>query len=76
MTEKKVLDNVSVDVKKGTITSFIGPNGAGKSTLISLISRIAKKDSGEVLIDGKEIESYKSKDLAKKDFDFKTSQSH
>ncbi|MFB4210563.1 ABC transporter ATP-binding protein [Shouchella sp. JSM 1781072] len=63
---KQVLNDVSVDVKKGTITSFIGPNGAGKSTLISLMSRIAKKDGGEVLIDGKEIDSYKSKDLAKK----------
>lgn len=63
---KKVLNDVSVKVQKGTITSFIGPNGAGKSTLISLMSRIAKKDSGEIRIDGQEIDSIKSKELAKK----------
>ncbi|WP_054703763.1 ATP-binding cassette domain-containing protein [Bacillus sp. JCM 19041] len=63
---KKVLDDVTVAVRKGTITSFIGPNGAGKSTLISLMSRLTKKDEGQVLVDGKEIDSIQSKELAKK----------
>ncbi|MDQ0207553.1 iron ABC transporter ATP-binding protein [Alkalicoccobacillus murimartini] len=63
---KKVLDDVSVGVEKGTITSFIGPNGAGKSTLISLMSRLTKKDTGQVLVDGKEIDSFQSRELAKK----------
>lgn len=40
---KRVVNDVSVNVRKGTITSFIGPNGAGKSTLISMISRLSKK---------------------------------
>ncbi|WP_082676354.1 iron ABC transporter ATP-binding protein [Shouchella shacheensis] len=63
---KKVVDNVSVSVQKGTITSFIGPNGAGKSTLISMISRLTKKDEGEVYFEGKEIDDCKSNELAKK----------
>lgn len=47
---KNVVDNVSVNITKGKITSFIGANGAGKSTLISMISRLIKIDSGEVII--------------------------
>ncbi|MFA9556592.1 ABC transporter ATP-binding protein [Evansella sp. AB-rgal1] len=64
--EKKVVDDVSVKVQKQNITAFIGPNGAGKSTLLSMISRIIMKDSGQVLIDDKEIEQCNSNDLAKK----------
>ena len=52
---KKVVDNVSLKIEEGKITSFIGPNGAGKSTLLSIISRLIKRDSGEVLIDGKDV---------------------
>ena len=53
--KKNVVDNVSLKIEEGKITSFIGPNGAGKSTLLSIISRLIKRDAGEVLIDGKEI---------------------
>jgi iron complex transport system ATP-binding protein len=63
---KNVIDNVSVQIGKGKITSFIGPNGAGKSTLLSMISRLISKDTGQILIDGKEIGQCKSTDLAKK----------
>ncbi|QDI93043.1 ATP-binding cassette domain-containing protein [Salicibibacter halophilus] len=63
---KRVVDDVSVQVKKGTITSFIGPNGAGKSTLIGMISRLIKKDEGDVFFDGKNINNFKSNELAKK----------
>ncbi|AOZ93106.1 ABC transporter ATP-binding protein [Paenibacillus crassostreae] len=61
-----VVDQVSVQIPKGSITSFIGPNGAGKSTLLSMISRLITKDQGDVLIDGQDISKIKSNDLAKK----------
>lgn len=64
--DKKVVEDVSLTIKKGTITSFIGPNGAGKSTLISMISRLIEQDGGEITIDGKDIKKGKSSDLAKK----------
>ena len=63
---KRVVNDVSLSIPKGKITSFIGPNGAGKSTLVSMMSRLIHKDEGEIWIDGKEISEYKSNDLAKK----------
>ncbi|TCT15666.1 iron complex transport system ATP-binding protein [Natranaerovirga pectinivora] len=63
---KKVVDNVSLQLPKNKITSFIGPNGAGKSTLLSMISRLLKKDEGEVYIDGIEIGKWDTKDLSRK----------
>ncbi|MBD8070872.1 ABC transporter ATP-binding protein [Bacillus sp. PS06] len=62
---KNVIEDVSVTIQKGKITSFIGPNGAGKSTLLSMISRLITKDQGEITIEGKELSQCKSTDLAK-----------
>jgi len=63
---KPVVEKVSLKIRQGSVTSFIGPNGAGKSTLLAMISRLLQKDSGKVLIDGKDISEWKSTDLAKK----------
>ena len=63
---KKVVNDVSVNIEKGKITSFIGPNGAGKSTLLSMITRLMNKDFGEVYIEGKEISTWDKKELSKK----------
>ena len=62
---KAVVNNVSLQIKRGKITSFIGPNGAGKSTVLGMMSRLLKKDSGEVFIDGKEISKWDTKELSK-----------
>lgn len=64
--QKAVVNNVSLTIERGKITSFIGPNGAGKSTVLSMMSRIMQKDSGEVVIDGIKLEKWNTKDLAKK----------
>ncbi|NLM26301.1 MAG: ATP-binding cassette domain-containing protein [Firmicutes bacterium] len=61
-----VVDQVSIEIQKRAITSFIGPNGAGKSTLMSIMSRLIEKDGGEVIIDGKELSQWDSRELAKK----------
>ncbi|MEK5408417.1 ABC transporter ATP-binding protein [Paenibacillus sp. FSL W8-0439] len=63
---KNVVEQVSVTIPKGTITSFIGPNGAGKSTLLSMISRLTDSDEGEILIDGQALNLTKSEELARK----------
>ena len=51
----KVLENISIDFEKGEIHSIIGENGAGKSTLMKIIGGIYQADSGEVLLDGRNI---------------------
>lgn len=63
---KAVVDNVSLQIQKGKITSLIGANGAGKSTLLSMVSRLIEKNDGEIFIEGKEIGQYESNELAKK----------
>lgn len=63
---KRVLKDVSLQIPKGRVTTLIGPNGAGKSTLLSLISRLLPRDGGEILIDGRPLEAYRSRDLAQR----------
>ena len=58
MAEKPVLKNVSFVVKKGEKISIVGLNGAGKSTLVKLICRMYKADSGEILVNGRDIYDY------------------
>lgn len=63
---KAVVDRVSVDIHPGKITSFIGPNGAGKSTLLSMVSRLLDADTGEVLVDQKDVKKMKSNEFSKR----------
>ena len=62
---KKVVDNVSITIPTGKITSFIGPNGAGKSTVLSIMSRLLNADSGEIYLNGELLNRKKSSDIAK-----------
>ena len=63
---KKVVDNVSLTIEKGKLTSLIGPNGAVKSTVLSIVSRLMKQNEGEVFIEGKELKLWDEKELSKK----------
>ncbi|WP_160724303.1 iron ABC transporter ATP-binding protein [Bacillus sp. USDA818B3_A] len=63
--KKPVVEDVTVDILPGKITSFIGPNGAGKSTLLSMVSRLLDADTGEVLLNTSNVRKMKSNDFAK-----------
>lgn len=56
--EKAVLQNVSFAIHKGEKISIVGLNGAGKSTLVKLICRMYQADSGDILVNGKNIYDY------------------
>ena len=53
--KKKVVDNVSLSVKKGEVVGLLGPNGAGKTTTFSLILGLIPKDSGRIYLDEEDI---------------------
>lgn len=63
--KKDILNNVSLEVKEGDILGFIGPNGAGKTTTIKLILGLQKINSGEVKINGYDIEKQFEKAIEK-----------
>ncbi len=52
---QKILDNISFDCKPGQMIALVGPTGVGKTTLTQLISRFYEPDEGEILIDGKNV---------------------
>ncbi|GHV11387.1 hypothetical protein AGMMS49938_01980 [Fibrobacterales bacterium] len=54
LSKKKSLFGISLTVQKGEIFGFIGPNGAGKSTTIKILAGLLRRDSGSVLILGKD----------------------
>ena len=58
--------NVSIEIKKGTITGLIGPNGAGKTTLFNIIAGFYKADSGSITLDNQDISGLRSDELFEK----------
>lgn len=51
-TNRRVIDNLSLDIQKGTITAIVGANGSGKSTLIGAIANDYPLDSGSISVNG------------------------
>jgi lipopolysaccharide export system ATP-binding protein len=52
---RRVVDHVNVQVSQGEIVGLLGPNGAGKTTTFYLITGLVRPESGQVLLDGKDI---------------------
>lgn len=51
----KALDNVSLEVRRGTVTSLLGPNGAGKTTLVRIMTTLLEPNSGVVRVAGLDV---------------------
>lgn len=60
-----VLQDVTLDIPAGGVTSIIGPNGAGKSTMLSIIARLLDADSGRVTVAELDVAACDSRELAK-----------
>ncbi|UHA74485.1 ABC transporter ATP-binding protein [Paenibacillus sp. 481] len=64
--KQPLLHDISCELDIGKVTTIIGPNGCGKSTLLGVMCRHHTPQSGQVIVDGKAISSYKPKQLARK----------
>lgn len=64
--DQPVLDNVSFSVKSGESLAIIGPTGSGKTSLTHLIVKLYPKNQGDILINGRDIETYSTPSLRSK----------
>jgi len=60
---QKVVDNLSLQVQKGSIYGFLGPNGAGKTTSIKILLNLLKSPANTVFLFGKEINNHRIESL-------------
>ena len=61
--ERPVIHDWSCDVTPGQTVAIVGPTGAGKSTMVKLLMRFYDVDSGEILLDGRDIRDYRRGEL-------------
>lgn len=61
-----IVQDLSVEIPKGQISTIIGPNGCGKSTLLKAVARVLRTQDGAVYLDGKAIHQLKTKEVAKR----------
>lgn len=62
----RALNNINIEIKKGSIYGIVGPNGAGKTTLFNVMSGIVKPTSGNIYLKGKNVTGYSPHVLARK----------
>jgi iron complex transport system ATP-binding protein len=63
--EREVLRGISIGFQEGKATAILGPNGSGKSTFLRVLDRILKPYKGAVYFDGKRLESFTRKQIAR-----------
>lgn len=61
----KALNNANFEIEKGELVVIVGPSGAGKTTALNVLGGMDSVTSGEVIIDGKQVEKYSEKQLTK-----------
>ena len=63
--ELRALHSISLKIKSGLITGLIGPNGSGKTSLVNIMSGVYPIDSGQILLDGKDISGATSDQISR-----------
>lgn len=64
--DRTIVDELSLEIPDGGFTVVVGPNGCGKSTLLRALGRMLAPRSGRVLLDGNDIRSYRTKEVARR----------
>jgi len=64
--KKKVVDNVSIEVRRGEVVGLLGPNGAGKTTTFSMVLGLVPQDSGAIFLDDEDITGFPMYQRARK----------
>lgn len=62
--ETQALENVNIEVQKGEFVSIMGPSGCGKSTLLNIIGLLDAPTSGDITINGADVQEMKDKELS------------
>lgn len=60
--EKQILEIDEIKIQKGELVTLLGPSGCGKSTLLRCITGLEKPRTGQVILDGEEIQDKATKD--------------
>ncbi|MFH0518621.1 ABC transporter ATP-binding protein [Streptomyces sp. M41] len=63
--DARVIEELSLSVETGRITTLVGPNACGKSTLLKAVARLLPLASGSVLLDGADIHAMRTRDVAR-----------
>lgn len=63
--DKHILKGISGGIAEREITTFVGPSGAGKTTLLKMLNALLTPTSGEIIINGKELNTYEPTELRK-----------
>lgn len=63
--EIKAVDGISFSVEKGEFVVIVGPSGAGKTTVLNILGGMDTVTSGSVMVDGRDVAKYSSRDLTK-----------
>lgn len=61
--EIKACDGINFEIKKGEFAIIVGPSGAGKTTVLNILGGMDTATSGKVMVDGKDVSSYRGKKL-------------
>ena len=64
--DRTIVDELSLEIPDGGFTVVVGPNGCGKSTLLRALGRMLTPRSGRVVLDGNDIRSYRTKEVARR----------
>ena len=64
--DRTIVDELSLEIPDGGFTVVVGPNGCGKSTLLRALGRMLTPRSGRVVLDGNDIRSHRTKEVARR----------